>query len=398
MRKPILLAEETITAGDFDRLIEWLKTYPRLTKGEQTIEFEQKWAEAMGTKYAVFVNSGSSANLLMIYALIVQGRFKNKNLKVVVPALSWITDIAPVMQLGLEPVLVDCNLQDLSVDINHLTYIFETEKPTCMILVPVLGLVPDMEAIAALCKLWGVILLIDNCEGQGSRYYVKESGLEIEKVPLECFGLMTSCSTYFGHILSTIEGGMITTDDEELYNLLKMLRSHGWTRDIDAESKAALQQKYNISDFNELYTFYQPGFNLRSTDLQAFIGIMQLKRLNMVTEARNNNYRLYHNLINIDCWKPANKPNTFVSNLGYPVIHHKREKIVAELTANGVEVRPLISGSMGQQPFFIERYGRQELPNANIVDNQGFYLPNHPYLEMEEIEFICSIINKYTKL
>lgn len=395
-RKPILLAEDTITAGDIDRLIEWLKTYPRLTKGEQTIMFEQEWAKVMGTRYAVFVNSGSSANLLMIYALIEQGKFKNKSQIVVVPALSWITTISPVIQLGLEPVLVDCNMQDLSVDLNHLEHIFKDEQPTAMILVPVLGLVPEMQQVSDLCKKYNVILLIDNCEGQGSKYFVKEHGLETEKIPLECFGLMSSCSTYFGHILSTIEGGMITTDDEELYNLLKMLRSHGWTRDIDEQRSRALQQKYNISDFNQLYTFYHPAFNVRSTDLQAFIGLMQLKRLDLVTQARNNNYKLYNNLVVNSYWKPQEKPNVFVSNLGYPVIYPDRDLIVAELRENGVEARPLISGSMGQQPFFTERYGKQVFQNADIVDKFGFYVPNHPYLEMEEIEFICSIINKYT--
>lgn len=392
-RKPIQLAEDTITAKDYDRLGEWLQTYPRLTKGEQTVMFEAQWAAAMGTKYAVFVNSGSSANLLMIYALIAQGRFKNKMPKVVVPALSWITDISPVIQFGLEPVLVDCNLEDLSVDIIDLERIFKAENPTCMILVPVLGLVPDMEKISKLCEDYKVILLIDNCEGQGSSIYNYTSYHEKK---IEQFGLMCSCSTYFGHILSTIEGGMITTDDDELYNLLKMLRSHGWARDIDNFRKSELQAKYDVSDFNQLYTFYHPAFNVRSTDLQAFIGIEQLKRLNVVTVARNNNFNYYQQNIINGYWKPSHKLNVFVSNLGYPVIHPMRDAIVADLQKNQVEVRPLISGSMGKQPFFIERYGKQTFTNADIVDKYGFYVPNHPYLELEEIEFICSIINKYT--
>ena len=122
--KKILLAQDTIDKNDFDRLIEWLKIHPRLTKGEKTIEFETQWAKAVGSKYAVFVNSGSSANLLMLYSLITTNRLKND--KIVVPALSWITDISPIIQFGLDPVLVDCNNKNLSVDLKQLEFILET--------------------------------------------------------------------------------------------------------------------------------------------------------------------------------------------------------------------------------------------------------------------------------
>ncbi len=222
------------------------------------------------------------------------------------------------------------------------------------------------------------------------------SSSSLSAVSLERFGLMSSCSTYFGHILSTIEGGMITTDDEQLYNTLVMLRSHGWDRDLSAERQAELRTKHGVNDFNALYTFYHPGFNLRSTDLQAFIGILQLKKLDQVIKARNDNYKLYYSLIKNAYWTQMDKSNVFVASLGYPVIHPERNAIVAELRSNQVEVRPLISGSMGKQPFFTDRYGAQELlPNVDIVDRFGFYVPNHPYLESEEIEFICGIINKY---
>lgn len=386
--KKIELAADTITAGDYDKLSDWLKSYPRLTKGSQTIGFEKEWAENVGSKYAVFVNSGSSANLLMVYSLIASGRFEGTNKKVVIPALSWITDISPVIQFGLEPVLVDCNMDDLSVDIDHLKVLFETEKPVCMILVPVLGLVPEMKEITDLCEKNNVILLIDNCESQGSLFMGRR---------LETYGLMASCSSYFGHIMSTIEGGVITTDDEDLYDLLKMLRSHGWGRDISDKKKGELETRYNISPFNSLYTFYYPAFNLRSTDLQAFIGRLQLQRLGQVTWARNENYKVYNEQLHNNYWKPTNKDlYAFISNMGYPVIHPNRDLIVTDLQENNVEVRPLISGSMGNQPFFVERYGKQVLPNVDKVDKFGFYVPNHPYLEETDIKRICSIINIYT--
>lgn len=398
-RKPIQLAADTITAGNFDRLIEWLQTYPRLTKGEQTLLYEQKYAEAAGAKHAVFVNSGSSANLLMIYALVAAGYFaKKRSKKVAVPALCWITDVSPIIQLGLEPVLVDCNLEDLSMDLDHLRQQLEEQTINCVIHVPVLGLVPDMRKLTQICHEYDCKLIIDNCEGFGSRYGSEPSMLNPDGLTysLEQYGLMASGSSYYGHIISTIEGGMITTDSDEMYELLLMLRSHGWTRDINPKRRAELEQKYQVSEFDSLYTFYQPGFNLRSTDLQAKIGLMQLEKLDFVTQVRFANYHTYQQLIKNDYWKPIDRENCFVSNMGYPVIHPSRDAIVRDLINNQVEVRPLISGSMGKQPFFVERYGRVVLPNAEKVDKYGFYIPNHPYLEKQEIEFICSIINKYT--
>jgi len=146
----IRLVEDTIDAQDIDKLIEWLRTYPRLTKGPLTIEFEKKFSEWVGTKYSVFVNSGSSANLLMLYALVTSGMMKNR--KVVVPALSWATDLAPVIQLGMHPLLVDCNMSTLSVDTEHLRNIFEKERPDALIVVSALGLSPNMQEIVNLCR------------------------------------------------------------------------------------------------------------------------------------------------------------------------------------------------------------------------------------------------------
>ena len=154
----IKLVNDTIDNGDIDELIGWLSTYPRLTKGELTLEYEEEWAKYLGTKYAVFVNSGSSANLLMLYSMIESGII-NKGDKVVVPALSWSTDLAPVVQLGLEPVLCDCNMEDLSVDLKHLEELIEKESPKVLMLVSVLGLVPSMKEIKTLCNENGVVLL-----------------------------------------------------------------------------------------------------------------------------------------------------------------------------------------------------------------------------------------------
>jgi CDP-4-dehydro-6-deoxyglucose reductase, E1 len=383
MTKPaITLARDTVDNNDIDRLCEWLKTYPRLTKGPLTIEFEKKWAKWLGSKYSVFVNSGSSANLLMLYALIVSGKLSNK--KIAVPALSWATDLAPVMQLGLEPVLVDCNLKNLAVDIEHLEKVFKTQKPAALMLVSVLGLTPDMDEIISLCNKYNVILMEDVCESLGSKYRGRNLGT---------FGVMSSFSLYYGHHLSSIEGGVICTDDEEMYDLLKMIRSHGWDRDLDANKQEALRSDFGINDFNALYTFYVPGFNVRSTDLQAFIGIGQLDKIDKIVSARNVNYELFNKLLNNDYWKPDIPDYSFISNFCYPVIHAKRNSIVEKLKENNVEVRPLICGSMGTQPFYSKIYGKQELKNVSVIDNKGFYIPNNHNITNEEIIFMCDIIN-----
>lgn len=385
----IQLVKDTIDNQDIDSLIGWLKTYPRLTKGNLTIEYEKKWSEFLGCKYSVFVNSGSSANLLMLYALIESGMIKVGD-KVVVPAVSWSTDLTPVIQLGLEPVLCDCNMTDLSVDLEDLQNIIAIHKPSALILVSVLGMVPDMDAITKICEDNNVVLLEDACESLGSKY---------EGQSLGTFGLMSSFSTYFGHHISTIEGGMICTNDKKIFNLLKSLRSHGWDRDMDEDEVVKIRQKYSIGDdFDSLYKFYYYGFNLRATDLQAFIGLNQLEKVDKVITNRNNNYNRYKELIFNDFWTPQrSSEENYISNFAYPMIHPKRKEIVKGLKKNNIETRPLICGSLGQQPFWIKRYGEIKFKNAGLVNDYGFYLPNNHQLTDEEIQLVCKVVNESTR-
>ena len=376
----ITLVKDTIGNEDIDSLIDWLKSYPRLTKGPVTLKFENKFSKWLGRKYSVFCNSGSSANLLMLSVLKEKYDFK----KVVVPSVAWSTDLAPVMQLGLQPILCDCNMKDLSVDLNHLEKIFMEESPDVLLLVSALGLVPDMKKIIELCSKYDVLLLEDVCESLGCKYKGKNLGT---------FGKMSSFSTFFGHHISTIEGGIVSTDDKELYELLVSLRSHGWARDLSVESRLKLLEEWNVSEFDSLYTFYYSGFNMRSTDLQAYIGLAQIDKLDDWGGKRRNNFDLYQRLIENDYWKPDVDLNNFVSNFAYPIISPHRDKIIKKLQDNKVEIRPLICGSMGTQPFYVKKYGRLELPNVSIVDKYGFYVPNNPMLTEEEIEFICGLIN-----
>lgn len=384
--KPIKLVQDTIDNKDVDQLIEWLKTYPKLTKGPLTIELEEKFAKWIGTKYSVFVNSGSSANLLMLY--IVKHLLQGEQLKVAVPSLCWATDLSPIIQLGMKPYLVDCNLDNLSVNLKHLEDIFKIRKPHVLLLVSVLGLAPDMDKIVELCKTYGVHLLEDNCESQGTMYKGKKLGV---------FGDMASFSTYFGHTMSTIEGGFITTDDKELYDLLIMMRSHGWDRDLDINKQVTLRNDYEIEDFNALYTFYVPGFNLRSTDLQAFLGLRQLEKVDKMIEQRNKNFQLFKQLLESKTWFPKEELGSYTASFCIPVIFknkENREKAIKEFQKNNVEVRPLIAGSMGNQPMYVKKYGKLELPNCKIVDERGIYIPNHPHLTEDEIKLMCNIIIK----
>jgi CDP-6-deoxy-D-xylo-4-hexulose-3-dehydrase len=383
MINKINLVKETITKSEIDKLSSWLQTYPRLTKGDLTIKFEKIWSEWLGVKHSVFLNSGSSANLAMIYSLILSKKLKNN--KIIVPAISWVTTVTPAIQLGLEPIMCDSDTDNLGLDISHLKKLIEEHNPSSLILVHVLGVPNNMKEIIELCENNDILLLEDTCESVGSKYDDKKLG---------SFGHMSSFSFYYGHHLSTIEGGMVCTNDDDFYHLLLSIRSHGWDRDLPDYKKTELRTKYNVSDFRALYTFYNPGFNLRSTDLQAFIGINQMDNIDENIKIRERNFNLYNTLIKDTAWKIKPPEKSYVSNMAYPLITDKIDLLVESLGKNNIECRPLICGSMNEQPFWYERFGRKELPNAKKVHEKGLYIPNHQELTEDEIVFISEVINK----
>jgi CDP-6-deoxy-D-xylo-4-hexulose-3-dehydrase len=380
----IKLVSDTIDREDINSLIEWLSQdeIPRLTKGDLTWELEKKWAEKIGTKYSIYLNSGSSAILLALAALLQSDKLKNK--KIIIPSLSWATDVSSPMLLGMEPIMCDCNLDDLSCDLNHLENLFIEHSPSSMILVSPLGLVPNMEKVVSLCEKYNVILFEDVCESMGSKYQGKYLG---------SFGFASFFSMYFGHHLSTIEGGFINTDDEDFYHLLLMMRSHGWDRDLPKEIQEKLRKENNVSEFDSLYTFYLPGFNLRSTDLQAFIGIRSIDKLDEYTEKRNKNFQLYKSSINVNQLNITDRPTDFISNFAYPIVNKNRVKIIEDLIGNDIEVRPLIAGDMSKKPMWIKNYGEVNLPNCQLINEYGFYIPNHQDLTTEQISSISNIVN-----
>jgi CDP-4-dehydro-6-deoxyglucose reductase, E1 len=379
----IKLVSDTINKNDINSLIKWLNQdeIPRLTKGDLTWELEEKWAKKIGTKYSIYVNSGSSSILLTLAALQHTNRLKNN--KVIVPGLSWATDVSSPMLLGMEPILCDCNLEDLSCDLAHLEKLFIDHSPSSFILVSPLGLVPDMKKILDLCNKYSVILLEDVCESMGSKYNNEYLGF---------FGFASFFSMYFGHHLSTIEGGFINTNDEDFYYALLMMRSHGWDRDLPKDVQEKLRTENNVNEFDSLYTFYLPGFNLRATDLQAFIGLKAIDKLDEYTKKRNNNFKLYKSLINNNQLTIKDKKTDFISNFAYPVVNKNRVNIIENLIKNNIEVRPLIAGDMSKKPMWIKNYGEIKLPNCILVNEYGFYIPNHQDLTSEQIEFISNIV------
>lgn len=374
----IRLAENTITHEELLALSEWIPNSPQLTKGPLVIEFEKKFASFTGTKHCVMVNSGSSANLLMAYSLLEGNYLKNK--KVVVPAISWITTLSPFLQFGFDVLLCDSNNVNLGLDTQKLEEVFIKEKPALLILVHVLAHLNDMEEINRLCEKYDVLLIEDACEALGTS--------DINGKKAGNLSLAGSFSFYYGHHISTIEGGAVTTNDTKLYNLMLSIRSHGWSRDVDSNFKEEWKKEFNIDDVREFYTFYYPGFNLRSTDLNAFIGISQLDKMDEIIKVRENNYNFYNKFLEGKYWKQESKFSE-LSSFAYGTIVENRMEVFNHLKKNNIEVRPLICGSMGKQPFWIKKYGHTPLEVADVIHDYGLYLPNHLYLDEEKIKFVC---------
>lgn len=374
--EPIHLAEETISADELNRLGDWVKGGHRLTKGPLTLEFERRFAAWQGSKHALFVNSGSSANLLVAWALLEGGYLRNK--KVIAPAVSWCTTVTPFIQFGYEPVLCDCDKNTLGFDLKHFEALCKKERPALAILVHVLGHANQMDKLRAICKKHKVLLVEDSCEALGSAYKSKKCG---------SMGLAGTFSFYYGHHISTIEGGMIVTDDDKLHNLMVSVRSHGWARDVSPEFHDLWSRQNKVDEVRDLYTFYNTGFNVRSTDLNAFLGLSQLKKIDRYTRIRARNFGLYQKHLK-GFWGQTSATSV-LSSFAYGVLVKNRLETYKHLQANGIENRPLICGNIGLHPFWVKRYGAAHLPMADIVHNHGLYLPNHAQLTPAQVKRVC---------
>ncbi len=392
-RSLIPLVRDTIDRSDIDAFKEWLGTddIPRLTKGPLVEQFEERWSKWLGVDYSVFVTSGSSANLAAAQA--VNSNFKhyrNKNKTVIVPAVSWSTTVMPWMQLGFKPILCECDTKTLGLDVNYLWDLCKKESPVALMLVHVLGTPCDIEGIQEVCNRFDVTLLEDSCESTGSKLFVNSQWQRTGT-----FGWASTFSFYAGHTISTTEGGMVSTNDENLYLYLKSIRAHGWDRDLGEEEQIRLRMKHDIDNFRGLYTFYNDAFNLRPTDIQAFFGLRQMLKIDKICEKREKNFRLYDSLVKCDDWKlPFQADKQRIVNFAYPLITYKIDKVVEALRKNNIETRPLVAGNIGRQPFWKDVYGEQRFVMADMVHDYGLYLPNNHLLRHEEIEFVCQVVNE----
>ena len=377
----IKLADKNIEDSDINELIQWLTKTDRYTKGEQTKKFEQEWSDWQQSEYSVFVNSGSSANFLVVAALLYSGFLRNK--KVIVPAVSWATTVSPAIMLGMEPILCDADKDNLGLSVEDFERLCREHRPAMAILVHVLGHANHMSEIIEICDKYDVILVEDTCEAYGSTYKGKKLGN---------FGIASTFSYFYGHQMSTVEGGMVCTNNRELYNIMLSIRSHGWLRDNDEAFTQKHLQKYEMYDtFSMKYFFVFPGFNIRNTDISAVVGRSQIKRIDDNIAARDRNYRKFCTALEDKVW--IQKSDTdLISSLSFGIIDENKKQITEELMKNNIECRPLICGSIQEHPFWYERYPKRELPNAQRVHDYGFYIPCHQHLTEQQIDFISEII------
>lgn len=367
-------------------LAEFILNEDILSMNKECKKFEESFAAKQGRKHAVYVSNGSVANLLLIQSLLNLGVFK-KGDRIGFSALTWPTNVMPLIQLGLEPIAIDCRLETLNVSPEDIKPYLGDIKG--LFLTNVLGFADDINGLKELCNKNGIILIEDNCESLGSSVGGKLLGN---------FGLASTFSFFVGHHMSTIEGGMICTDDDDLCDALVMARAHGWDRNVSPEKQSKLRQKANITDFYAKYTFYDIASNFRPTEINGFIGNTQMPYWDEIVGKRVDNFRRFNEAAakNDDFYQYDLSHMDIVSNFAMPIICKTPElveKYRAKFAAADVEIRPVIAGNMTKQPFY-QKYVSDTAPrpNSDLVHENGFYFGNNPEMTAEEIDLLCSLL------
>lgn len=370
------------------KLVSFVQNAEIMSFGPECNEFEKKFAKWQGRKHCVFVNSGSSANLAVIQALLNQGSIKVGD-KVGVSTLTWSTNVMPLIQLGLKVVPIDVEMDTLNVSSEMLKKTLKMHKIKLLFLTNLLGFCDDIDELQRICDEEGIVLAEDNCESLGTVYKGKKLGN---------YGVASTFSFYVGHHMSTIEGGAICTDDEELANMLRLVRAHGWDRNLAEKHQQKIRSKHNVnSTFYSRYTFYDLGYNLRPTEINGFIGNTQVPYLDEIVSTRQDTFLELATEIykQIDRFYPMRYDHIdLVSNFAFPIVC-KTKKIRDELVeiCNGkVELRPIVGGDMTKQPFFT-KYEKETLKdsNAGLIHEQGLYFGNNPELTKSEKKELISI-------
>ncbi|MDO8269838.1 MAG: DegT/DnrJ/EryC1/StrS aminotransferase family protein [Candidatus Levybacteria bacterium] len=369
-------------------LIKFIQKADYLSFGKECKKFERKFARYQGRDHCVFVNSGSSANLALIQALLNMGKIK-KGDKVGFSALTWSTNAMPAIQLGLDTVPIDVELDTLNVSSSKLLKVLKKYNLKVVFITNLLGFCDDLDEIKKICDERKIILIEDNCEALGTVYKGKKLGN---------FGLASTFSFYVGHHMSTIEGGSICTDSNALATALGLVRAHGWDRNLSEGKQRKIREKFKVnSTFYSRYTFYDLGYNLRPTEINGFIGNQQVKYLDEIVKKRKDNFiKFAKNLYSNPNYYPIRYDHIdLISNFAVPIIC-KSKKIRDELVekCNGkVEIRPIVGGDISQQPFFIKYMNKylENNANANLIHEQGLYFGNNPELTSKEINLILKI-------
>ena len=358
----------------------------RFTIGPEVEMFEKEFAEYFGSKYAIMVNSGSSANLIAIAAIVLSDKYDlNKGDEVIVPAVSWATTYTVLHQYGLKLKFVDIDLNTFNLDLNELKNAI-SENTKAIFTVNLLGNPNDFDKLIKICDENNLILIEDNCESMGAKYKGKYAGT---------FGVCGTFSTFYSHHMATMEGGMILTDDAELNDIMKSIRSHGWTRNLSDDSPFNTKK----DNFYEMFNFIFPGYNVRPVEMEAAIGREQLKKLDSFLKERKSNGKyfteLFSNVNSIVIQKNQDDSSFF----GFPIIFKNesgRKKFIEACDENNIEYRPIVAGNFTKNKvieyFDYTIFG--DLKNSNILHNNGLFIGNHHFNVKKEIDEIYNLLIK----
>ena len=381
---PYSLANSSWNSLEFNSMKSVIKS-GFFTMGKHVKEFEDKFSKFHKRKYAVMVNSGSSANLLMIAAQMYVSKNKLKRGdEIIVPAVSWSTTYFPLQQYGLKVVFVDVSKDSFNIDPIKIEKAI-TKKTKAIFAVNLYGNPCDFTKIKTICKKKKLILFEDNCESLGAEYKGKFSG---------SFGITSSFSFFFSHHISTMEGGIVLTDDEELYQIMLSLRAHGWTRQLP---KKNLKTKKKSNDaFYELFNFVLPGYNIRPLELSGAIGKEQIKKIPSLTFARRKNASYFKKMVatlsNVKLQIETEKSSWFC----FGILLNNRKKYLEPLRKKNIEFRPIVAGNFTKNPvikyFDYKIHGK--LINANLIHNNGLSFGNSHLDLRKKIDTLHSVLSK----
>jgi CDP-6-deoxy-D-xylo-4-hexulose-3-dehydrase len=383
------LMRNNILRGDLDAVIEHLKQDdPILTNGPKVREFEAAWSKWLGVKYSVFVNSGASANLLSM--AILKLRHPDGG-EVIVPPLTWISDVASVLQNGFTPVFVDVDPRTLGMDSKQIIAKLN-DKTRAVFLSHIQGFDALTDEMIAECAKRNIPIIEDVCESHGASHNGRKAG---------SIGWMSNFSFYYAHHMSTIEGGMICTNDEEVYQQARMFRSHGMVRESNDPEVRAAWQKAN-PELNPDFIFAFPAYNVRNTEIGGILGLQQLQRLDQVVERRTHNLKRFLSKIDAKKYRTDFKIEGS-SNYAFNLILREPdnglvERLMQKMRAEGVEFRRGSAGGGNQvrQPYLkgiVPADFYKQFPETDHIHFYGFYIGNFPDLSDAEVDEICAILN-----